>query len=507
MRLRIAVAVVLLTVTASTTALTQDPVRSSIVRVYTTSQSPNYSRPWEMAPPYEVTGSGCIIDGNRILTSAHVVAEQTFLQVQRADLPDKYIASVAAVSHELDLAVLTVEDDSFFEGAEPLLIGTLPEVGDRVVALGFPEGGTQLAVTEGVVSRIDRKHYTHSWHNNLVVQIDAPINPGSSGGPVLSDGRIAGVAFQAGSGENIGYMVPAPVIAHFLTDIDDGRLNGSPILAVDWQSMENPQLRQHYGMAEGQSGVLLTKVEPAFEGETKLRARDVLLGIDEFHVANDGTIELRPGERIDLSYAVDRRQIGESVALHLLRNGKPVDVELELELAKHSYGYLVPRMLYEVTPSYFVYGGLVFAPLTVNYMVQWGENPRDIPPPFRRRFTETRTAENAGREQVVVLIGALPSEVNVGYVEFEDSIVDTVDGHPVASLSHLVELLSSRDGESHRILLEDTECEIVLRHEDVDLRSQEILDRYRIPADRSPDLMAMKSSRDAGSIASRIVFE
>jgi hypothetical protein len=60
---------------------------------------------------------------------------------------------------------------------------------------------------------------------------------------------------------------------------------------------------------------------------------------------------------------------------------------------------------------------------------------------------------------------------------------------------------SNRDGESHRILLEDSECEIVLRHEDVDRRSQEILDRYRIPADRSPDLMAMKSSPSIDSPA------
>ncbi|HOC43800.1 MAG TPA: serine protease [Thermoanaerobaculales bacterium] len=492
MRLRFAVAV-LLALTATSAAFAQDPVRSSIVRVYATSQSPNYWRPWEMDSPADVTGSGSIIEGNRILTSAHVVADQTFLQVQRADQADKHVASVAAVSHELDLAVLTVQDDSFFEGAMPLPIGTLPEVGDTVVALGFPEGGSQLAVTEGVVSRIERKLYTHSWNDNLVVQIDAPINPGSSGGPVLGDTGIAGVAFQAGSGENIGYMVPAPVIEHFLTDIEDGRVDGSPILAVEWQMMENPQLRRHYGMAEGQPGVLLTKVEPAFEGDGKLQERDVLLGIDGFDVANDGTIELRPGERIDLHYAVDRRQIGDSVVLHLLRDGNPVDVQLELVHAKHSYAYLVPRMSYDATPSYFVYGGLVFAPLTINYMLQWGEEPRDMPIHFRRLYYEARSRENAGREQVVVLIGALPSEVNVGYVEFEDSIVDTVDGQGVASLSHLVELLESREGESHRIMLEDSECEIVLRHEDVDRRSHEILDRYRVPSDRSSDLLAVKS--------------
>ena len=53
---------------------------------------------------------------------------------------------------------------------------------------------------------------------------------------------------------------------------------------------------------------------------------------------------------------------------------------------------------------------------------------------------------------------------------------------------------SNRDGESHRILLEDSEYEVVLRHEDVDRRNQEILDRHRVPSDRSPDLMAMKPS-------------
>jgi len=58
----------------------------------------------------------------------------------------------------------------------------------------------------------------------------------------------------------------------------------------------------------------------------------------------------------------------------------------------------------------------------------------------------------------------------------------------------------SCNGESHRIMLEDSECEIVLRHEDVDRRSQEILDRYRVPADRSPDLLAMKALPPAEAI-------
>jgi S1-C subfamily serine protease len=474
---------------ATAAAAAQDRVRSSVVRVFATYQCPNHARPWDVYPHDEVTGSGCIIAGNRILTNAHVVSDQTFVQVQRADIADKHVARVAAVSHELDLAVLTVDGDAFFAGAEAVPLGTLPRVGDTVVTLGFPTGGTRLAVTEGVVSRIDRSVYSHSWLENLVCQIDAPINPGSSGGPVLSEGRIAGVAFQTRSGQNIGYMVPAPVVEHFLKDIQDGRLDGSPTLAARWQWLENARLRRHHGMADGQSGVLLTKVAPAFEGEGRLRARDILLGVDEHDVANDGTIEFRPGERIELSHVFDQRQVGESVTLHLLREGKPVDVELKLSEAKTAYGNLVPRLRYETRPSYFIYGGLVFAPLTANYLNEWDEWS-DVPIHFRRYYAELRTAENAWREEVVVLIDVLKDQLNAGYGYYASSVVSKVDGTAVASLRHLAELLERQGGETRHILLEESDCEIVLAHEDARRRTPAILERYRVPADRSPDLMA-----------------
>ena len=78
---------------------------------------------------------------------------------------------------------------------------------------GFPIGGERLSITEGVVSRIEMFSYAHSQRCLLGVQIDAAINDGNSGGPVLRGGQLAGIAFQAlESGENIGYAIPVPVI-------------------------------------------------------------------------------------------------------------------------------------------------------------------------------------------------------------------------------------------------------------------------------------------------------
>jgi S1-C subfamily serine protease len=461
-------------------AAAQDQIRSSIVKVYTTSQRADYGRPWEMESQEDATGSGCIIAGKRILTNAHVVSDQTFVQVQRADLPDKFVARVAAVSHEFDLALLTVADERFFGGSEPLPLGELPSAGDAVVTLGFPMGGTRIAVTEGVISRIDRDNYSHSSFENLVCQIDAAINPGSSGGPVLSEGTIVGVAFQAGQGQNIGYMVPAPVVRHFLEDLEDGRHDGAPVLAMEWQVLENAQLRRHCKMADGQSGVRVTKIAPLFEGDDKLRLHDVLLGIDDFGIANDGTIEFRPGERIDFLY-------GASVKLHLLRDGKPREATLALSAAKRSYGYLVPRHAYEARPSYYVVGGLVFCPLTSNYFSTWG-NWNDVPPRLQRYWYEMRTSQNAEREQIVVVTDVLPDELNVGYTSFEDCVVTEVNGKRINSLRDLLAAVEGSEGPVHRIRIEDSSAEIVFDREELLARGPQILERYRVPADRSADL-------------------
>ena len=94
-------------------------ITHSIVKIYTTYDSPNYLRPWQMRGQRSRIGSGSIIEGHRILTNAHVVSDNTFIRVRRAGQADKFIATVEAISHELDLAILKVQNQAFFEGAKP----------------------------------------------------------------------------------------------------------------------------------------------------------------------------------------------------------------------------------------------------------------------------------------------------------------------------------------------------------------------------------------------------
>lgn len=99
----------------------------------------------------------------------------------------------------------------------------LPNLEDKVAVVGYPVGGENLSVTAGVVSRIDMQEYTMGDYDLLAVQVDAAINPGNSGGPVFDiDNEFIGIAFQAlkdGTTENCGYIIPFPVVLHFLEDV------------------------------------------------------------------------------------------------------------------------------------------------------------------------------------------------------------------------------------------------------------------------------------------------
>ena len=217
--------------------------REAIVKIYTVHNRPNYYNPWSMSGPQQSTGSGCMIKGKKILTNGHVVSDQTFLQVRRNGESQRFEAHLFAVSHEADLALLTVDDDSFFEGIDPLDFGELPNTQEEVLVYGFPLGGDTLSITKGVLSRIEHQTYSHSSCEFLVGQIDAAINPGNSGGPVTVNDQVVGIAMQSISqAENIGYMVPMPVIRHFLGDMEDGEYDNFPSMGVILQDMENPSL-------------------------------------------------------------------------------------------------------------------------------------------------------------------------------------------------------------------------------------------------------------------------
>ena len=207
-----------------------EPERS-VIQIQTFRQQPDWSAPWRFDAVQRAGGSGFVIRGKRIMTNAHVVSWCRQIIVRKYQDAKPYIAQVEFVAHDCDLAILTVEDESFFDGLPALEFGDLPKVRSTAVTYGYPAGGEEISYTRGVVSRIELSPYSHIGNRRLLtVQTDAAINPGNSGGPVVQDDRVVGVAFQGiQSLEGAGFFIPPPVIQRFLKDVEDNRYDGVPL--------------------------------------------------------------------------------------------------------------------------------------------------------------------------------------------------------------------------------------------------------------------------------------
>ncbi|HOP30851.1 MAG TPA: serine protease [Spirochaetota bacterium] len=464
----------------------QSPISKSVVKIYTVSDSYSYDNPWQTTGQSKGTGSGCIIEGKRILTNAHVISNSTFIQVKKAGEAKRYTAKVDSVSHHSDLAILTVDDMDFFKDSAPVQIGDLAEVRDKVAVYGFPTGGDEMSITEGVVSRIEQRNYAHSNANLLACQIDAAINPGNSGGPVIKNDKIVGVAFQSAMrGENIGYMVPAPIIQHFLTDITDGKYDGFPELGILFQKMENPDIREKYKMTSHQSGVLIADMLIDSPARNILQIDDVLMSIDNVRIENDGSIEFRPGERTSLNYLVQRKYINERINLSILRNGKIKNLKIKLTVTMNSTR-LVPFEQYDTAPTYYITGGLVFSPLTKNYLLEWGSQ-WFFSAPSKLLYFYQNGIRTADKKEIVLLTKVLADEINLGYHNMDNAVIEKVNGRKIADMSDLVKAVEENKDQFH-VFEDDSGNKIVLKREIVNQFSGRILETYRVKADRSEDL-------------------
>ena len=351
-----------------------DPERS-VTQVITFAQQPAWDSPWRFDTVRRMGGSGFAIKGKRIMTNAHVVSWARQIIVRRYQDPRPYLAEVEYVGHDCDLAVLRVKDERFFDGLEPLEFGELPKVRSTVVTYGYPAGGEEISYTRGVVSRIELEPYAHIGNRHLLsAQTDAAINPGNSGGPVLQDERVVGVAFQGMPGlENTGFFIPPPVIEHFLKDIEDGHYDGVPQAGVRLARLENPAYRSLLKLPDDARGARVDGLLPIPSTEKVLKDDDVILQAGPFTVASDGTI-LYQGNRVSAALAFQLAQAGETVPLRLWRDGAPLEASLPV------YPYTGDRAAgyqHDSLPRYFVYGGLVFTPLSLDYLRSQGNVSTD----------------------------------------------------------------------------------------------------------------------------------
>eukprot|EP00698_Gefionella_okellyi_P000572 TRINITY_DN10498_c0_g1_i4.p1 TRINITY_DN10498_c0_g1~~TRINITY_DN10498_c0_g1_i4.p1 ORF type:complete len:602 (-),score=127.79 TRINITY_DN10498_c0_g1_i4:24-1829(-) len=466
----------------------------SVVKINVVSTAANYRVPWQMQAERESSGTGFTISQRRILTNAHVVEDYAVVRVRRYNNSEVYTATVLCVAHACDLALLTVEDDRFWQNEKLLEFGPLPHIYDDIMTVGYPIGGENVSVTRGIVSRVDTMPYltrpVENMSDLLVLQIDAAINPGNSGGPACnSRGQVIGVTFAGLTrAQSIGYVIPLLVINMFLDQYETKRRwEGVCDLGIGTQEMMSKALRKKLHMTEQQSGLYITQVEPLGTCAGKLKIGDVLMQIDDRPIANDGTVLFQESAahrpwRLEMSILITSKKRGDQVKLTLLRDGQEQQAVVELL----PFPRLVPCFHgYDALPSYFIVGGLVFTALSiplVNQIVDHvGQNSMLV------IQKAVRMSQERSDQQYLILLRILPSEVNFGYRGGGIHHLKTVNGKEVDNLRELVKAVKLNKEEFIHFQFDDGV--VVIEHDEAKATERRILKQHNIASPISDDLL------------------
>jgi S1-C subfamily serine protease len=485
---------------ADTNAPAAGGIENSIVKVFATVRYPDPYKPWAKDSPEEDTGSGVVIEGKRILTNAHVVNYASQVQIQANQAGDKISATVEYLAPGIDLAVLKLEDDKFFD-THPALprSKTLPAIKDTVLAYGYPEGGTSLSITKGIVSRVEFTGYGE-YTSGLRIQIDAAINPGNSGGAAIAGDKMIGLTFsRLNEADNIGYIIPNEEIDLFLQDIADGKYDGKPAMFDALQTLENPALRSYLKLPANTEGMVVHQPYTG-AGPSPLKAWDVITKIGQIPIDDQGMIKLDSGLRIRFAYEIQHLAANGVVPLTLVREGKTMDIKLPVS---PDHANLIAELSGNTYPSYFIFGPLAFSELTGDYLRGYLKS-RYATSFLYRAGSEgnpmvTRLADQpAFPDEHLVVISSpfFPHKLAQGYSSPMGETVKSINGIPVKNLKHLVEILRDSKEEFIRI-----ECNMRYGETMIFPRAQmlaatdDILGDNGVRAQGSPDTLAVWNAK------------
>lgn len=306
--------------TISTLAENVTPTVVNVSPIRTFGQHKNFRQ--EPRPKTPNSGSGVIIhEDGYIVTNNHVIGTEIEAEIRFSD-HSTLIAQVVGRDPDTDLALLRVEVDRKLPAAK-FGDSNLVKVGQWVLAIGNPFG-LDRTVTLGLVSGIGRENLNLSRYENFI-QIDAPIHPGNSGGPLFNlRGEVIGINTAIiNFAQRIGFAIPSNMANQVMMQLKTGGKVMRGWLGVGIQPL-TPELGKKFGVKDGK-GVLVNEV---FEGNPAeiagIKPGDIITNI-----GNERLESLNQLSRVVAGYGP-----GEEVEVIVIRNGQNLTLSVLLGIKK-----------------------------------------------------------------------------------------------------------------------------------------------------------------------------
>jgi len=459
------------------------PKSLSVLRVNATSQAYDFFHPWAKKPPGTRRGLGTLIEGGRILVTAELVANQTFIELEKAATAEKSSAEVERVDYECNLAILKPADPAFLEGMKPLALDDGVRVGDRATILQLEPNG-EIAQTLGTVTSISVGGYPLDNMGLLLFRLSAPMQQrdGSFILPAVRNGKLLGLLMRYDARSQTADVISSPVIEHFLKEAAKPSYGGFARAGLAFSSTRDPQLRRYIGL-NAPGGVYVTEVlKGGAADKAGLKKADVILAVEGHAVDQDGNYEDPVWGRISFSHLTNTVfHPGDTVAFRVFREGNILEIPVKLEARDRSKiiseSYVVDR-----APRYVILGGIVFRELSRTFLQEWGDAwQKDAP----QRLVFLDAFQNElpeDRGKIVFISQVLPTPDTLGYEDIENLVVAKVNGKEIKSLDDVVAAAKSPVDGYQKIELDEDPGLIFLDAASIEANREALVRKYSLPA-------------------------
>ena len=291
----------------------------------TTSITTNY---WGYQTTSAASGSGFILtEDGYILTNYHVIQNSNSVQVTTYD-NTAYSASIVGYDESNDIAILKIDAT----GLTPVVLGDSDElyVGDEVMAIGNPLGELTFSLTVGYVSAMDREVTLSSGTTMDLIQTDAAINSGNSGGALFNTyGEVVGItnakyssssSSSSASIDNIGFAIPINHVKGIVTSIIEKGYIVKPYIGVSVTSVSSEMIS--YGLPKGAAVKVIAEGSPA--EESGLKVNDIVTAINGEEITTSS----------ELVKIVSAAQPGDVLTLTVYRQGEAERLTITLTVGE-----------------------------------------------------------------------------------------------------------------------------------------------------------------------------
>lgn len=471
------------TASPSPTAAPVAAQRPPVVRVNVTQQSYSFTQPWRKNQTAQRQGLGVVLPDGRILVTAGLVADHTYIELEEPETARKEKAEVAAIDYETNLALLSAPAAGFLQNITGAKLDESAVAGSRVDLVQLEPNGTPVK-TPATLTTVEVGPYALEDSAFLLYRLSVPLQTRENSFtlPAFKDGALVGLVMRYDPRTQSADLVPSPVIARFLLAASKEPYAGLPKAGLTFSDTRDPQLRRYAKLNNGTGGAYITKVLAGSPAEAAgLKVGDILLRVGDKTIDQDGNYEDAHFGKVSLAHYVSTvLASGEKVPLVIWRDGAETTVDITLAPRDRNAMISAPYV-FDSAPKYVIVGGIIFTELSRQFLREWGPSWTRDAPVRLLYFDRFQSELPADRGKVVFISGVLPGPNTMGYEDLAFEVVESVNGHPVRSLEDLAAAVDNPTDKFLRIKLAEDPGLVILDLDASKADENRIREQYRIP--------------------------